>query len=353
MNLVHESTTVATLAPYAQVEAEQMLATVKIIPLAAPASAVDEVMRIAGEGGPLVRVAPFVPKRIAMIQTRLPTIRDKVLDKTVEITRRRIDALGAELIDEWRCCHEEGEVAEAVGKALAAKADIVLIAGASAIVDRRDVLPAGIERAGGTVDHFGMPVDPGNLILLAHHGEVPVLGLPGCARSPKVNGFDWVLERLVADVPVSPRDVMLMGAGGLLAEIATRPQPRAGKRKNASAQRAPTIAAVVLAAGRSSRMGAENKLLQPVHGKPMLTHVLDALDASKAGRIVVVTGHEREAVEALLEGRHVETVHNPDYAEGTQHVAPQPGLPRSPTMSTPPSSASATCRRSRARTSTA
>src|SRR6202043_2447208 len=105
--------------------------------------------------------------------------------------------------------------------------DILLIHGASAILDRRDVIPAAVIAAGGRVDHFGMPVDPGNLLLLGHVGTIPVLGLPGCARSPKVNGFDWVLERLVAGVPVGPREIMSMGAGGLLAEIPSRPLPRA------------------------------------------------------------------------------------------------------------------------------
>ena len=85
---------------------------------------------------------------------------------------------------------------------------LVLVAGASAVVDRRDVIPAGIVRAGGKVDHFGMPVDPGNLMLMGRIGETPVLGLPGCARSPKFNGFDLVLQRVLAGAPVKPQDVM-------------------------------------------------------------------------------------------------------------------------------------------------
>src|SRR5260370_5866734 len=72
-----------------------------------------------------------------------------------------------------------------------------------------------------------MPVDPGNLLLLGRVGGRVVLGLPGCARSPKVNGFDWVLERLVAGLPVGSAEIMRMGTGGLLAEIPSRPLPRA------------------------------------------------------------------------------------------------------------------------------
>jgi molybdenum cofactor cytidylyltransferase len=194
-----------------------------------------------------------------------------------------------------------------------------MVVGASAITDRRDVIPAAVERSGGTVEHFGMPVDPGNLLLLGRHGETSVLGLPGCARSPKLNGFDWVLQRLIADVPVTRRDIMLMGAGGLLKEIPTRPQPRSGAervRVASTAQRAPSIAAVILAAGRSSRMRGANKLLAEVDGTPMVVHAVDAALASRARPVIAVTGNDADRVAAAHAGKPVTLVHNPDFAEG-------------------------------------
>src|SRR3979490_3496398 len=105
-----------------------------------------------------------------------------------------------------------------------------------------------------------MPVDPGNLLLVAAARGRPVLGAPGCARSPKENGFDWILMRLLAGLPVTRRDITGMGVGGLLMEIVTRPQPRA---EPAAAERR-RIAALVLAAGRSTRMGGPNKLLAEI-----------------------------------------------------------------------------------------
>ena len=89
--------------------------------------------------------------------------------------------------------------------------------GASAIADRRDVIPAAVTGIGGEIEHFGMPVDPGNLLLIARAGGVPVLGAPGCARSPVENGFDWVLMRLLAGIKVTRSELMGMGVGGLLA----------------------------------------------------------------------------------------------------------------------------------------
>jgi molybdenum cofactor cytidylyltransferase len=136
-----------------------------------------------------------------------------VLDKTVGITAARLNGLKGRLVSESRCPHEVQALAE---RLRTVQGDLILIAGASAITDRLDVLPAAIERAGGRIDHFGMPVDPGNLLLLARLGARPVLGLPGCARSPKLNGFDWVLQRLFAGMEVTSGDVMDMGVGGLL-----------------------------------------------------------------------------------------------------------------------------------------
>jgi len=327
INLVDETVTVATLPADAVVEARQMVATIKIIPFAAPRAAVDACVAVARAEEPPTRVAAFRPKRVALIQTRLDGMKESILDKTVAVTRGRIEGVGGELVHEDRCPHEEEAVAAAIARARDAGCDILLIAGASAIVDRRDVLPAGIERAGGRVVHFGMPVDPGNLILMGDLGGAPVVGLPGCARSPKFNGFDQVLQRLAADIPVEPRDIMLMGVGGLLTEIASRPLPRAQATRKpqpddadgttaGGPQRAPRIAALVLAAGLSRRMGPANKLLAEVDGRAMVTIAVDAVQASKAGPVTVVTGHEGERVRAALAGRDVTFVDNPRAAEG-------------------------------------
>jgi molybdenum cofactor cytidylyltransferase len=138
-----------------------------------------------------------------------------------------------------------------------------------------------------------------------------VLGAPGCARSPKENGFDWILARLLCGLPVTRRDITGMGVGGLLMEIVTRPQPReiaqpAGRH----------VAAIVLAAGRSTRMGGPNKLLAEIGGKPLVRIAAEQALATRARPVVVVTGHQRGEVEAALKGLPVAFTHNPDFAQG-------------------------------------
>jgi molybdenum cofactor cytidylyltransferase len=317
-NLVDEAVTAATLPRWAVVEPKQMVATVKIIPFAAPRAVVETCAAVAADGGPLIRVAAFAPHRVALIQTVLPGLKESVLDKTEGVTAERVAALGSYLAEKRRCRHEPHALVEALRETVP-KHDLVLVASASAIVDRRDVIPSAITGAGGRVEHFGMPVDPGNLLLLGRIGDVPVLGLPGCARSPKVNGFDWVLQRLLAKIPVGAQDVMRMGAGGLLAEIPSRPLPRAEASRppeKPALPRAPRIAALVLAAGQSRRMGEINKLLVEVDGKPMARRVVEAVASSSAAPVIVVLGHEAARVAASLDGLPVQFVENPDYAGG-------------------------------------
>ncbi|MDX6748857.1 molybdopterin-binding/glycosyltransferase family 2 protein [Geminicoccaceae bacterium 1502E] len=307
-----EAVTVATLPAFAAVEPGQMVATVKIIPFAAPEAALEDCVALARETE-LVRMAPYVPHRVRMIQTVLPGTAEKMLDKTVRVTRGRVESVGGTLVGESRCAHEVEALAREIRQAAAEPFEMLLIAGASAITDRRDVLPAAIEAAGGRIDHFGMPVDPGNLLLLARLGLRRVLGLPGCCRSPRINGFDWVLQRLAAGLEVGRHELASMGVGGLLMEIPSRPQPR----EAAPGERAePRVAALVLAAGQSRRMGARNKLLVEVAGKPMVRHMVEAALASRAGTVVVVTGHEAERLRAALDGLDVRFVHNGHYAEG-------------------------------------
>ena len=328
-NAVDEALTVATLAGPRAVREGEMLATIKVIPFAVPGEVLDRALAVLGPE-PALRVAAFESIPTALIQTRLPLTKETVLDKTTRVLRSRIESLGGHVVDETRCDHDAGAVAEAVGHALDAGARLVLITGASAIVDRRDVIPSGIAAAGGEVLHLGMPVDPGNLLLMAHCRGRPVLGLPGCARSPKLNGLDLVLERLAAGLEVAPRDVMAMGVGGLLKETAARVQPRRGSRTSSPA-RAANVSALVLAAGRSTRMGPVNKLLVPVGGRAMVRGVVEQLEGSSVRPIIVVTGHEAERVGKALAGTEVRLIHNPAYREGLSGSirAGLPALPES------------------------
>ncbi len=226
-----------------------------------------------------------------MISTLLPGLKASVVEKTVRVFEDRLRPLGAALAYEARSHHDIASLTAEIRLA-AQRADLIVVFGASAITDRRDVIPAALEAAGGRIEHFGMPVDPGNLLLIGELDGKPVMGAPGCARSPKENGFDWVLQRLIAGAPIGRREIQRMGVGGLLMEISTRPQPRAAMSN---------VEAILLAAGSASRYraagGAEaTKLIANYRDEPLVRAAARAaLDAGL--RVTVVTGHASAEVE--------------------------------------------------------
>jgi len=224
LNRIDPSITFATLPDDTFVDAGRMVATVKIIPLAVPGAALAAAEELASEAV-LASVHTVQKSRIAHISTRLSGLKPSVMDKTRETLEKRLAAFGCDMADEVRVSHSEAAVQEAL-RSVDPDSDLIILFGASAITDPEDVLPAGLRAAGGEIVQLGMPVDPGNLLLFGVLNGTPVVGAPGCARSPVENGFDWVLQRLVCGVPVDPDYVTGLGVGGLLMEITTRPQPR-------------------------------------------------------------------------------------------------------------------------------
>jgi molybdenum cofactor cytidylyltransferase len=310
INGVDEAITLATLSAYKPVVEGEMIATVKLIPFGVEGKLRDAAVKAAGHGA--LRIAPYVIKKVGIVSTLLLGLSPKVIEKTLRVTADRLAPAGATIIAERRVPHDEKVLAAAINELLALGAELVIVFGASAIADRRDVIPAALTDVGGTIEHFGMPVDPGNLLLVGNARGVPVLGAPGCARSPVENGFDWVLMRLLAGLKVTRAELMGMGVGGLLMEIVTRPQPR----ETPEIEDNRNIAAIILAAGRSTRMGGPNKLLAELEGKKLVRIATEQALASKASEVIVVTGHQAELVEQALAGLKVRFVRNPDFAGG-------------------------------------
>ena len=314
LNLVDESITVATASNYERTTKNKIVATIKIIPFAVHKNIMRECQAVLSKTQSAVNVIPFKPKRVALIQTTLGEMKESILVKTTSVTRSRVEMLGLKLVDDLRIPHNVTDVASALTSSLNKKIDICLIAGASAITDRRDIVPAGISEAGGKIIHLGMPVDPGNLLLLGSVGEMVTIGLPGCARSPKFNGIDLILNRLAADISLGARDIMLLGVGGLLNEYPGRPMPRnklAPKSKDK-----PKIAGLVLAAGQSRRMGSINKLLAEIRGESMIRRTVTNLVSSLATPVIIITGHQSEKVSATITDLSVTMVYNPAYGNG-------------------------------------
>ncbi len=224
LNRIDAVLSVATLNPFAKVSGDQMVATVKIIPFALNEKILRQVDSLL-TGKQTLHVAPFEPRVYGLVSTFFDETPEKILDKTSKVLRQRLESCGSKLGEEIRVPHSVEGVVQGLDTLLE-KHDGIILFGASAIADMNDIIPTAIRVSGGVVDYFGMPVDPGNLLLIGKLDARPVIGAPGCARSPKENGFDWVLHRIQAGVSVSAEDIQAMGVGGLLKEIPSRPQPR-------------------------------------------------------------------------------------------------------------------------------
>lgn len=220
LNRVDPAITLATLTPWQRVTAGTLVGTVKIIAYAVQGRALDRACDIARAA---IRVRPVVLPDAGLILTEVPGQDPKLAAKGRKAVETRLHALGMRLAAVTVVPHDEGAVAAALGQLPGAMA---LILTGSATSDLHDTAPQALRRAGGQVLRFGMPVDPGNLLFHGTLAGRPVIGLPGCARSPALNGADWVLERLACGLSVRDDDIAAMGVGGLLKEIPLRPQLR-------------------------------------------------------------------------------------------------------------------------------
>lgn len=317
LNSIDPAITLACLNDHVPVRNGDMVATFKIIPLAVSGAKLDlacEVLRSTSA----FEVKPFAGRSVSLIATELPSLKPSVMDKTARVLSRRLVASGSHLVRETRVAHHVEPVAQALLDALRlpdSAPKLVILFGASAVIDAEDVIPEAIRRAGGEVVQVGMPVDPGNLLVLGRIGDIPVIGAPGCARSPKENGFDWVLDRILAGEQPSAVDISGMGVGGLLMEIQARPSLREAEARTSPAGK---LVTVILAAGQARRMGegGPHKLLAEFGGVPLIRRsVMTAID-SRSASVIVVTGHRKSEIESALSGLDVTIAHNPDYASG-------------------------------------
>jgi molybdenum cofactor cytidylyltransferase len=217
-NAVDPMLTIATVPDYHRADAGGMIATIKVISYAVAEALVRQAC---ADAAGALRVLPPVVASATLIETRVSA--DIPPDKGRAAMAGRLDRMGVALSDRVVVPHREADLAAAIAEA---PGELLLVLTGSATSDAMDVAPQALRRAGGSVTRFGMPVDPGNLLFLGQYQGRPVIGLPGCARSPALNGADWVLERVLCGVEVSSDDIAAMGIGGLLKEIPTRPMPR-------------------------------------------------------------------------------------------------------------------------------
>lgn len=210
-----EGLTLATIPNNSLIQPKTMTGTIKIIPYAVPANRLQAAEALVAQT-PLVMVKPFVVQQAALITTGSPEVREKVVAGFTPALRDRLADYHTDLLAGPYVPEDEAEISEALQWALSSGAQLILIAGETSIMDADDITPRAIKAVGGEIVHYGAPVEPGNLLLLAYRGDIPIVGAPGCAKSKSHNVVDMILPRLAAGERLTRRDVIVLGHGGLL-----------------------------------------------------------------------------------------------------------------------------------------
>lgn len=312
LNTVDEAITVATLAANTSVTAGQLVATIKIIPFSVHQDKLLSASKIARNHP--IQVLPFQATDAVLILTHSVDSKPnkKLNEKAISTLEWRLRQRHSHLAAIKVITHDENSLSTALDAICAKHQGPIFILGVSAIVDRKDVVPSAVQKSGGVIKRLGMAVDPGNLTLVAELQGRPVIGLPGCARSPKLNGFDWVLDHVLTGQSYNEQEWAAMAVGGLLKEINSRPKHRETNTQKTALK----ITAAVLAGGLSRRMGKENKLLQPYKGKALIEHILCALKGTSLHRPFVVTGHQADDIKQLADQHGFPTTHCETFMTG-------------------------------------
>ncbi len=207
-----QGVTLATIPRWSYVAPKKMLATLKTIGLALP----ETTLRAAEEIGVVVSVAPVAREKIAIVLTGSANAREKIEQTFSPPIRARVQELGARVSGETYVDENAGAIARALADEMNTGAQMIILAGETSIMDEDDITPRGIQQAGGAIELFGAPVEPGNLLLLAYCGDVPIIGAPGCVKSRATNGVDLILPPLIAGERVTRAEVNALAEGGLL-----------------------------------------------------------------------------------------------------------------------------------------
>lgn len=211
-----EGVTLATISRYSTVAPKKMIATLKTIGLALPQATLIEAEKIVGARGVALSVAAVKNQRVAIVLTGSKNGEQKVKETFSSPIRARVEALGGQVVAEKFVPENANAIQETLYALADAGAQMIIIAGETSIMDADDITPRGIKQAGGSIELYGAPVEPGNLLLLAYRGDVPIIGAPGCVKSRETNVVDLILPRLMIGERVTRADVAKLAEGGLL-----------------------------------------------------------------------------------------------------------------------------------------
>lgn len=206
---------VFTLYDLQPVEAGEIVARAKVTPLAIAAQVVKRVEECAWGTGGLLGVLPFAPRNIGAVTRE--TLDPRQRARFEAVLQEKVDWFGSRLLPVRYSGGDARAVAGEITALVEAGADLLIVAGASAL-DPLDPVFLGIGLAGGRMERVGVPAHPGSLLFVGEALGRPVLGMPTCGMFSQATTFDLILPRLLSGERVGNAELAALGHGGLLSQ---------------------------------------------------------------------------------------------------------------------------------------
>ncbi len=206
---------VFTLYDLQPVEAGEIVARAKVTPLAIAEQVVKRVEKCAWGARGLLGVLPFAPRTIGAVTRETLDARQRARFEAV--LQEKVDWFGSRLLPVRYSGGDARAVGGEITTLVGAGADLLIVAGASAL-DPLDPVFLGIGLAGGRMERVGVPAHPGSLLFVGEALGRPVLGMPTCGMFSQATTFDLILPRLLTGEPIGNAQLAALGAGGLLSQ---------------------------------------------------------------------------------------------------------------------------------------
>ena len=210
------SVVISTTRNFSYAGAGQRIATVKSTPFAVPAKQVEYILRELQERGPLLQGRPIGRPNVAVLFTD-PNSGENARRLFSHPLERRLASLGIRSFVALNANEDPENLRRCLNRLLFMRPTMVLIASTTAPAGPEDAVGRAIQAVGCTIERFMAPVEPGCLLLLGYHDQVPILSAPSCFYSDKPNVLDFMLPPLLARYRVTPVEIARLGHGGLLA----------------------------------------------------------------------------------------------------------------------------------------
>lgn len=218
-----EGISVFTLFDGQPVEAGETVAKAKVTPLVIAGATVAEVERVAGQAGGVLGVRAFTPLIIGAVARE--SLDGRQRERFESALKEKVDWFGSRLLPIHYAVGDPGSVAKELQSLRDAGADLLIVAGASAL-DPLDAVFGALDLVGARMERHGAPAHPGSLFWLASWGDRPVIGMPTCGMFSQATTFDLILPRILAGERVGNPEIAALGHGGLLSrEMAFRFPP--------------------------------------------------------------------------------------------------------------------------------